>query len=268
VRRIGFPVENELFIGDNVEIMPALFRRGFRFDAVYVDPPFPVDKRATYEDGKFKLLPKPGDPLGEWVHFIRPRLELAQGLLREKWVFFASIGAGEAGVLRKLLDEVLDGHFVSRVKLMRHPENLQGLEGMSDHDFLFVYSNVSLPDLDSVWDEPAISYRQGLRDAAKIFGAEIYHYPSSVAFIKKVLRIVPFGDFSVLDPFAGTGTTAQAVVELNREDGGSRRFVLIQKPAGFPEGSPARKAGYPTVADLCRERVRRISSTWSRSRAH
>lgn len=61
-----------------------------------------------------------------------------------------------------------------------------------------------------------------------------------------------------MDFFAGSGTTAQAVVELNREDGGQRSFHLVQIPAPTEASSAARQAGFETVADICLARVRSL----------
>jgi adenine-specific DNA-methyltransferase len=60
----------------------------------------------------------------------------------------------------------------------------------------------------------------------------------------------------VLDFFGGSGTTAQAVFALNSEDGGNRRFILVQLPEDCPEDSEAAKAGFKTIADVSRERIR------------
>jgi adenine-specific DNA-methyltransferase len=64
-------------------------------------------------------------------------------------------------------------------------------------------------------------------------------------------------DDIVLDFFAGSCPAAQAVLELNREDGGSRRFVMVQLAEPTAENSPAREAGYPSIAELGKERIRR-----------
>jgi adenine-specific DNA-methyltransferase len=66
------------------------------------------------------------------------------------------------------------------------------------------------------------------------------------------------GDDVVLDFFAGCGTTAHAVMQVNSEDGGQRNFVLVQLPELCDPESMAFKAGYKTIADICRERVRRV----------
>ncbi|OPZ49987.1 MAG: hypothetical protein BWY92_01154 [Firmicutes bacterium ADurb.BinA052] len=61
-----------------------------------------------------------------------------------------------------------------------------------------------------------------------------------------------------LDFFAGSGTTAQAVLEQNAEDGGNRRFILVQLPEPCPRDSVAAQNGCRTIFDICKERVRRV----------
>ncbi len=62
-----------------------------------------------------------------------------------------------------------------------------------------------------------------------------------------------------MDFFAGSGTTAHAVMKLNQEDGGNRRFILVQWPEKCGEKTEAFKAGFKTIADLCQERIRRAA---------
>ncbi|MGE5553930.1 MAG: site-specific DNA-methyltransferase [Betaproteobacteria bacterium] len=84
--------------------------------------------------------------------------------------------------------------------------------------------------------------------------ADIFDTPKPVRLIERMLRIATVADEGdiVLDFFAGSGTTAQAVLELNKQDGGNRKFILVQLP------EPTGRQDYPTIADLCKERVRRV----------
>jgi adenine-specific DNA-methyltransferase len=67
-------------------------------------------------------------------------------------------------------------------------------------------------------------------------------------------------DSVVLDFFAGSGTTAQAVLEQNALDGGDRKFIAVQLPEPTPDGSAAREAGYDTISELAIERIKRAGS--------
>lgn len=86
----------------------------------------------------------------------------------------------------------------------------------------------------------------------------IFDYPKPVGLIKHLLQFATNSDSIILDFFAGSCTTAQAVLELNREDGGNRQFIMIQLPEPTPERSAANKAGYETIADIGKERIRRV----------
>lgn len=67
-------------------------------------------------------------------------------------------------------------------------------------------------------------------------------------------------DSIILDFFAGSGTTAHAVMALNSEDGGNRQFICVQLPEPTDEDSEAHKAGYSTIADISKERIRRAAA--------
>ena len=76
--------------------------------------------------------------------------------------------------------------------------------------------------------------------------------PKPVALIGLLIQLAIEDEDIVLDFFAGSGTTAQATMELNAQDSGNRRFVLVQLP------EPTDRSDYPTIADICKERVRRV----------
>ena len=60
---------------------------------------------------------------------------------------------------------------------------------------------------------------------------------------------------TILDFFSGSATTAHAVMQLNAEDGGHRKFIMVQLPEATPENSDAYKAGYKTICDIGKERI-------------
>lgn len=110
----------------------------------------------------------------------------------------------------------------------------------------------------TIWDETEMRTEAGTREVRRLMGAAMFDHPKSVELLKKILMVTtaPGGDDLVLDFFGGSGTTAQAVFTLNSEDGGNRRFILVQLPEDSPEGSEAQKAGFKTIADVSRERIR------------
>lgn len=109
-----------------------------------------------------------------------------------------------------------------------------------------------------LWDEIEGSKKASI-DLRALMDGNVFNNPKPVGLIKRLMQIVPDPntDCLVLDFFAGSGTTAQAALEVNAEDGGSRRFILIQLPEPCAEGSEALQAGYKSIADITRERVRR-----------
>jgi adenine-specific DNA-methyltransferase len=108
------------------------------------------------------------------------------------------------------------------------------------------------------WDhEYAGNTDQGTLDLEKLMPGKLFNNPKPVQLIKRVLEHATDPDALVLDFFAGSGTTAQAVMQLNAEDGGTRRFILVQLPEATDPNSAAQRAGYATISDLTKERIRR-----------
>lgn len=81
--------------------------------------------------------------------------------------------------------------------------------------------------------------------------------PKNVGYLKLLITLFEKEPFIVLDFFAGSATVADAVMQLNAEDGGNRKFIMVQIPEQTPEESEARKAGYQTISDIGKERIRR-----------
>lgn len=85
----------------------------------------------------------------------------------------------------------------------------------------------------------------------------IFTQPKPTKLVAYLLKLLRDKDALVLDFFAGSGSTAHAVLALNREDGGRRRFLCVQMPEPLAEGTEAHKAGFRTIADITRARLRR-----------
>jgi len=96
------------------------------------------------------------------------------------------------------------------------------------------------------------------KDIGKVFDGKVFEYSKPVSLIKTLLFLSSNDSDIILDFFGGSGTTAQAVLELNKEDGGNRKFILVQLPEQCDENSEAYKAGYKTIADIAKERIRRV----------
>lgn len=100
---------------------------------------------------------------------------------------------------------------------------------------------------------------QGTAEIRDIFGFRPFDFPKPTGFIKYLLQTVVRRnpDSLILDFFSGSATTAHAVMELNAEDGGNRRFIMVQIPEVCAEGSEARSAGYANICEIGEERIRR-----------
>jgi adenine-specific DNA-methyltransferase len=98
----------------------------------------------------------------------------------------------------------------------------------------------------------------GTQEIRELFGADVFDFPKPVELVKVLVEQGASEGDMVLDFFAGSCPVAQAVLELNREDGASRRFVVVQLAEPTAEGSPARDAGYSSIADIGKERIRHI----------
>ena len=99
----------------------------------------------------------------------------------------------------------------------------------------------------------------------QIFGELVFENPKSLNMIKRVLELGSHLDCIILDFFAGSGTTAHAVMQLNAEDGGNRRYICVQLPEETDEKSEARKAGFATISEIAKERIRRAGAAVSGS---
>ena len=87
-----------------------------------------------------------------------------------------------------------------------------------------------------------------------------FDFPKPVALIKYLLHLVTDKNYYVLDFFSGSATTAHAVMQLNAEDGGNRKFIMVQLPEETDEKSEAYKAGYKNICEIGKERIRRAGA--------
>ena len=94
-----------------------------------------------------------------------------------------------------------------------------------------------------------------------MLGRKIFDFPKPKELIMRILSLIINAkqdtDFFVLDFFSGSATTAHAVMQLNAEDGGNRKFIMVQLPEATDEKSEAYKAGYKNICEIGKERIRR-----------
>ncbi|MFZ2727172.1 MAG: site-specific DNA-methyltransferase [Methylococcaceae bacterium] len=95
-------------------------------------------------------------------------------------------------------------------------------------------------------------------EAEELLGKNVFPYPKPVSLIQNFISSITANNDIVLDFFAGSGTTAHAVLDLNEQDGGNRQFICVQLPELLDENSEAYKAGYKTIADICKARISKV----------
>ncbi|GAA4699358.1 hypothetical protein GCM10025781_16890 [Kocuria gwangalliensis] len=111
----------------------------------------------------------------------------------------------------------------------------------------------------SLWFKPSYSTSTATKQMKELMGGRYFSAPKPVPFLEDLLRIGSERDSIVLDFFAGSGSFGHAVMNINAEDGGRRRFVLVQLEEPLPDGSDAKRDGFPTIPVLARERLRRAA---------
>ncbi|HNV56667.1 MAG TPA: site-specific DNA-methyltransferase [Smithellaceae bacterium] len=110
-------------------------------------------------------------------------------------------------------------------------------------------------------DSKVVGYTtNGTREVTEIFKGKYFDFPKPSTLIKVFIEQASSINSQdiILDFFAGSCTTAHAVLELNREDGGNRKFICVQLPEKCDENTEAYKAGYSTIAEIGKERIRRV----------
>jgi adenine-specific DNA-methyltransferase len=128
----------------------------------------------------------------------------------------------------------------------------------------FLAEKAEFGEIRSAWlsSEVVGTISDGTKELQRIFGGVApFDFPKPPKLIRwliesSVLKSDPSA--LILDFFAGSGTTAQAVLEMNEEDGGNRKFILVQLPEVVDEDSAAAKAGFANIVEITKERVRRV----------
>ncbi|WP_199484399.1 site-specific DNA-methyltransferase [Microbacterium sp. C448] len=114
---------------------------------------------------------------------------------------------------------------------------------------------------ETVWSgDVAGTTRQANAEIKELFGATIFDTPKPTRLIRRVLELLALPNALVLDFFAGSASTADAVISQNAADGGKRRFIMVQLPEPCDPGTEAAKAGFRTIADIGKERIRRAGA--------
>ena len=111
----------------------------------------------------------------------------------------------------------------------------------------------------TIWLSEEVGHNQtATREVKQLFDDNKYFdFPKPVSYIKQMLMVSTKNDDLILDFFSGSATTAHAVMQLNAEDEGRRKFIMVQLPEETDENSEAYKAGYKNICQIGKERIRR-----------
>jgi adenine-specific DNA-methyltransferase len=125
-------------------------------------------------------------------------------------------------------------------------------------DYLVKNGKLTTKKPRSIFDEKEVNYQNGRNEIKYLFGtSELFDYPKPTFLMKKCIDMLRKNKDIILDFFSGSATTAHAVMKLNAEDGGRRKFIMVQLPEPTDEKSEAYKAGYKTICEIGKERIRR-----------
>jgi len=122
---------------------------------------------------------------------------------------------------------------------------------------LFLSEKMAEGVLANTWLDKVASNQEGTRELKEIFGDLLFDNPKPTGLLKFLLELGVDKNSVVLDFFSGSSTTAHAVMQLNAEDGGNRKFIMVQLPEPTDEKTEAHKAGYMNICEIGKERIRR-----------
>ena len=111
----------------------------------------------------------------------------------------------------------------------------------------------------TIWKYTEVGHSQSAKqNFKKLFdGKDFFDYPKPIKLIQRCVSLYTNNNDIILDFFSGSATTAHAVMQLNAEDGGHRKFIMVQLPEVCDEKSEAYKAGYKNICEIGKERIRR-----------
>ena len=124
-------------------------------------------------------------------------------------------------------------------------------------DYLERDGNARTRKFKSIWEDKSLNNQVGTQEVKALLSGDIMSFPKSRAFIQMICQMGSESDSIIMDFFSGSSTTAHAVMQLNAEDGGNRKFIMVQLPEPCDEKSEAYKAGYQNICEIGKERIRR-----------
>ena len=214
-----------------IQLLPRTREMDARYSNPDNDPrgswkPIPLYAKGERKNGRYPIVsPTTGkehwpDPDSHWLY----RQEDTLAMIADNRIYFGKDGNAKPNV-KRFLSEVQQG---AKVKtLWKHDE--VGSNDSAKRELRELYGEKQIP----------------------------FDFPKPTTLINRMLTIAGSGDCIVLDFFSGSATTAHAVMQLNAEDGGKRKFIMVQLPEECPPDSVAEKAGYANICEIGKERIRR-----------
>jgi adenine-specific DNA-methyltransferase len=123
---------------------------------------------------------------------------------------------------------------------------------------IYEKSRKSTTKAKSIWDETNVINEQGTMELGELGMADLFDHPKPIGLLNKIVSISTDNNDIILDFFAGSCTTAHAILKLNIQDGGNRKFICVQLPEPTEGKSEELKASYKSIADISKERIRRV----------
>lgn len=189
-----------------------------------------------------------------------------------RYPFFVDKGKPDANGFFKVSTVPLDGFFKveastvdelqsvwrwGKDKAEKEKDCLLAYEGNDGEIRIFQKERKLSQMAKTVLADKEIISNKGTKELQTLLGKGIFNFPKPVALIKLITTIGSDEDSLILDFFSGSATTAHAVMQLNADDGGARRFIMVQMPELTDVQSEAFEAGYKSIADIGKERIRR-----------
>ena len=115
----------------------------------------------------------------------------------------------------------------------------------------------------SLWSETDFYTERATNEINKLFGGKVFDTPKPLSYIRKIIDICSTSDALILDFFAGSGTTAHAVAELNRTDNGTRKCILMESDHVIPANHLARKMGFTKISAITEKRLQLIKELYN-----
>lgn len=263
--------QNLLISGDNLEVLKHLQQDySGKIKLIYIDPPYNTGNKFLYKD-KFGTKK---DRHSAWLTFMYPRLLLARNLLRDDGLICVSIDENAKSQLMLLMADIFgEINFLGTLIRKTRTASSDSKRGINiQHEDTIVFAkdrnNIGISSLHTLqFTENKYMNQQGTRDLLKLGMLSYFSYPKPTSFLYDLIGYCTSKDDLILDFFAGSGSLGDAVMQINAEDGGSRKFILVQIPE--PIDSKHNPQAYdfvmmdlkatPTIFEITKERLIRAS---------